>query len=215
MGGTIRSDGSEIDLWGRALAGDREAFWQAVEPHLPELLYRARRDLAYHRSMGDLLPGEPTAPEVVADALARAWRLRRRKPSDQSLRVWLLGRLYRVIRDTVLRERRLQRLWSVTLENPVPVENPTLVDDEFYDWYQPDDLPRWEDALPSDEPTPDLLVEEKEVFAGGRADVRQAAVLRDEHGLSPREVGQVLGVGTEEAHRLLAQAPSPGADATG
>ncbi len=196
-------EATERALWERVRQGDKKAFWEVVEPLLPELLYRARHDVAYHRSMGDLLPGEPEPHEVVADALARAWRLRSRKPADQSVRVWLLGTLHRVIRDRVRQERGLQRFWALALEDPVTEGSAEALDETFYDWYQPDDAPRWEDLLPGPAPSPEECVELEELGARPDPDARQAVVLRDEHGLTHEEIAHVLGRSVEEVDGLL------------
>ena len=56
--------------WRGVLAGDKDAYRRAVEPHLPELLAAAARELRYRRAVGDLRPQDLTADELGA----RPWR---------------------------------------------------------------------------------------------------------------------------------------------
>ena len=67
------------------LAGDKDAYRRAVEPHLPELLAAAARELRYRRAVGDLRPQDLTADELVGETLARGWRDRARKSAGQEV----------------------------------------------------------------------------------------------------------------------------------
>ncbi|ARA92184.1 hypothetical protein AWN76_002670 [Rhodothermaceae bacterium RA] len=193
--------------WPAVLDGDRTAFHRLIEPHLDELLRAARRDLAYHRQLGDLPPDFVTPEELVGETLLRAWKSRRQRPAGLSLRAWLLGTQHRVLQKLIRAERLERGLWAVSLEDPLPPE-PLFDDDEsFWEWYQPDDLPRWEDAIPDeDAPLPDEALEDESALGGLEPEPRQVLLLHDRHALTLAEVAVATGRSVRETARLLQEA---------
>lgn len=193
--------------WQAVLGGDRTAYNRMVEPHLEELIRAARRDIRYHQHLGDLAPGDLTPEELVGEALLRAWRSRRRRPSEVSLRAWLLGTQHRVLQKVIQAEHLERDLWAVSLEDPVPPA--PLFDDEasFWEWYQPDDVTRWEDVIPADLPPagemPDV---EEEATHGLEPEPRRVLLLHDEHELPLAEVAVATGQTVRETVALLEQA---------
>jgi hypothetical protein len=99
------------------------------------------------------------------ETLSRAWRDQLRKPASLGIRPWLLGQQFRVLTRIVRQERLLQRLVSTSLEAPVP-EPPIYDNDEsFWEWFQPDEMVRWEDILSGDaHPELSRLIETFPVF---------------------------------------------------
>jgi RNA polymerase sigma-70 factor (ECF subfamily) len=80
-------------------------------------------------------------------------------------------------------------------------------DESFWEWYQPDDVTRWEDLVA--EPTqltPDEVVEAEEKLRSLAPRERLVYVLHDVHGLTPKEVAQAAGVAPQEVLRLLDRA---------
>ncbi len=75
-----------------ALAGERERelFSTLVERHLKRFYNFVRREIAYHLAIGDLLPGEVTAADVVDAALLRAYREFVKNPAGHEIKNWLL-----------------------------------------------------------------------------------------------------------------------------
>jgi ribosome-associated translation inhibitor RaiA len=67
-----------------------ELFSTLVERHLQKLYNFVRREIAYHLAIGDLLPGEVTAQEVVDAALLRAYREFAQNPAGHEIKHWLL-----------------------------------------------------------------------------------------------------------------------------
>jgi RNA polymerase sigma-70 factor (ECF subfamily) len=184
--------------------GDRFAFNRLVEPFLEELLTAARRDLGYHRFRGEPAARDITAEELVGETLLRAWASRHERPEGVSLRAWLLGTQHRVLRKLIERPRWERDLWAISLDEPLPPE--PLYDDEesFWEWYQPDDIERWEDVFPDTLPNPeeDFLLKETETYPL-EVDERQALLLFDEHKLSMIEVAYALGVTVERAAEMV------------
>ncbi len=193
--------------WQAALDGDRAAFNRLVEPFLEELLTAARRDLGYHRFRGEPAARDITPEELVGETLLRAWASRKERPEGVSLRAWLLGTQHRVLRKLIERPRWERDLWAISLEEPLPPE--PLYDDEesFWEWYQPDDLEKWEDVFPDNVPNPeeDFLLKEIETYPLA-VDERQALLLYEEHKLTMIEVAYALGVTVERAAEMVRNA---------
>jgi RNA polymerase sigma-70 factor (ECF subfamily) len=182
-------------------------FSASVAPYVGELLEAARREVNYRVALGDLGPDDLGPEELVGETLARAWRDRDRRPASLSLRPWLLALLHRVSESIVRREKRLRKLAPVSLERAVPP--PPIYDDdeEFWEWYQPDDMTRWEDvATEPIELTPEEIVEAEERLRSLAPRTRLAWLLRHVHRLTLPEIAQALGVQVQEAARLIAEA---------
>lgn len=172
-----------------------------------ELLEAARREVRYRIAMGELRPDDLTSEELVGETLARASRDRGRRPAALGERAWLLALLHRVSEDIVRNEVRFRQLAAVSLEAKPPPE-PFYDDDEgFYEWYQPDEMTRWEDLVA--EPaslTPEEVVAAEEELRSLAPRTRLVYVLHDIHRLSVAEIAQAIGIPGEEVLRLLAEA---------
>ena len=179
-----------------------------MKPHLQELFEAARRELRYRVALGDFQPDLLTAEELVDETLARTWRDRHRRPPLLKFRVWLLAVLFRVAEAIARDEAQFRKLASESLEAPVPPE-PFYDDDEsFWEWYQPDELTRWEDvaADPSSLSPEDAVAAYEQLTRSLDPRARQVFVLHTIHGVPLRDVAQALGISESEAKRLLAEA---------
>ncbi|HWQ37622.1 MAG TPA: hypothetical protein VNM24_03285 [Burkholderiales bacterium] len=202
--------------WQRALAGDRQAFWAIVEPHLAEMLQAAGRDIRYHESLGQLGPQDLAPEELVGETLIRAWHGRHHRPRRLSLRAWLLGSQHRVLQWIVAREQRLRQIWSVSLESAPPRE-PVIYDDDasYWEWHQPDDFVRWEDLIPGDVPAPEEFIALEEAPLDQLdAQARQALLLRFEHRLAVAEIAYILRLPVEQTRRLIGELRTEARSAT-
>lgn len=189
--------------------GDRDGYRRLVEPLLEDLERLARHEIAYHVSLGDLDKDWIDPEELVGETLARAWRQRRHKPELLSLKAWLAAVLLRTADDIAAKRRRtLQVEEAVSLEDPAP-EPPIYDDDEeFWEWYQPDDYTKWEDVLADDMATPEELAILLESHESERLPAlqRRALVLHDEQRLPLREVAVVLRLSVAETRDVLREA---------
>jgi RNA polymerase sigma-70 factor (ECF subfamily) len=96
---------------------------------------------------------------------------------------------------------------SISLEAPVPPEPIYDDDEEFWEWYQPDEMTRWEDALDAPVMTPDEAASaDEELVRDLDPKAREAFLLFELHGVPLPEVALALGVPVEEAERLIEQA---------
>ncbi|UKJ76499.1 RNA polymerase sigma factor [Azospirillum brasilense] len=194
--------------WEAALRGDRAAFQAIVTPHLKELFEAARRELQYRVAIGDLSPDDLTPEELAGEVLIRAWQDRHRRPPGVGTRAWLLALLFRVVVDIVRREARFRNLAKVSLEARVPAE-PVYDDDEsFWEWYQPDEMTRWEDVVQDrSSMTPEQAAAAAEAFTrllDPRA--RHVFLLAEVYRVPLPKAAMALGLSVPEAARWLADA---------
>ncbi|HVI04584.1 MAG TPA: sigma-70 family RNA polymerase sigma factor [Sphingomicrobium sp.] len=192
----------DAGAWERCMDGDRQAFQQLILSHLDELFAAAQRDLRYHVMLRDLRQHDLSPEELVGETLLRAWRDRLRKPASLGIRPWLLGLQFRVLTRIVRQERLLQRLVSTSLEAPAP-EPPIYDDDEsFWEWFQPDEMVRWEDILSGDA-HPDFALDLLDRDVPGLSPLaRQVLVLRRVHSLTFAEIASGLRISYERLSQL-------------
>jgi len=107
----------------------------------------AERELLYHQYLGHFRPDDFKAEELVGEAILWAWRTRRNRPEDISVKAWLLGTLQRVVERKVKQVAVLESIECVALESPVLSETRFDDDQSYWDWHQPDDFTKWEDII--------------------------------------------------------------------
>ena len=200
------------DIWEKIVAGDREAFDRLVEQEMANLLEAARHEIAYYESIGDYPPDYITPEELVAEAMIRAWDNREKKPKGMEPRAWLFAMLFRAADALAARRRDIQRHETLPLEQKIPdvplVNDPVYDDDEeFYEWYQPDEALKWEDVIGNIDLEPDLLMEAVEA-APKRLEPkeRRAAMLYCRFGLSLEQTCRVLEEKPEVVTQLVEKA---------
>lgn len=198
----------------RAPAADIERFSAAVRPLLEPLARHVRREMAFLRARGELEGDFPAAGDVVDETLARALQeLRRRPQSDLGK-----GTLYRIagrVLAEAVRQRRRERGRFVSLERRLP-ERQALdedIDQAVYDYWQPEQVLKLEDAVPIDGPTPEEAVEREElrrvlgqVLAELPQGWREAVLLTQAEELPHDEVARQLGISREELQQRIEHA---------
>lgn len=212
--GTEAASGEDRDTearyWEAVGRDDRAAFSALVEPLLADLEELARHEIAYYTSLGDLDADWITPTELVGETLTVAWRGRRRKPRSLSLKAWLSGILLRTAERIARHRRRTREVEeAVSLEDPVPP--PPIYDDdeEFWEWYQPDDLTRYEDVLPATTVTPEdiaFVLESAEQRERLPALERRVLLLHDRQHLPLPEIAVILRRSVEEVRVALISA---------
>ncbi len=205
-----RDPDTETRYWEAVARDDRAAFSTLVEPLLGDLEELARHEIAYFTSLGDLDEDWITPKELVGETLAAAWRGRRRKPRALSLKAWLSGILLRTAERIVRHRRRTREVEeAVSLEAPAP--SPPIYDDdeEFWEWYQPDDLLRYEDVLPATTVTPEdvaFVLESTKQRGRLPALERRVLLLHDRQHLPLPEIAVILRRSVEEVRIALVSA---------
>lgn len=192
------------DDWTNVLAGDKAEFKRLTGPLLKTLRRAARHELNCATSIGDLDRDFLTPDDLVGEALLRAWRGRKHRPRDLDLKAWSHTLLFRVMDAVIAKQKTLRSKETVSLEEPVPEE--LLYDDNesFYEWYQPDDLIRWEDVIPVNEPTPEEIVAALEQQNEDLPSLsRRVLALHDLEGVSLTQTAAALRMSVDETQRLL------------
>ncbi|MFT5353459.1 MAG: DNA-directed RNA polymerase specialized sigma24 family protein [Polyangiales bacterium] len=114
------------------------SFIAAVRPLVPDLLASATHHIRYHQALGDLVD-ELSPEELVGETLVRASHRGARTPHGVSLRSWLLTLETRTMDALIARSTNERKLWSFSLDEPIPPPTATEFDDGFWDWFQPDE----------------------------------------------------------------------------
>lgn len=218
-----RTTSIDID-WDKVVAGDRKEFDRLVEAELDNLLELAMHELSYRVAVGDLPPSYMTAAELVGEAMIRAWDNRDKKPKGMEPRAWLFAMLLRTADAIAERRRKIEELEALSTDAPIPdvplVVDPVYDDDEeFYEWYQPDEALKWEDVLPATSFTPEdfvELMEETKEEAQTRKErgeateklllKRRASLLCYRYGFSLKQVCRILEKTPGEVAPLLEEA---------
>ena len=148
-------------------AGDHEAIFQLIRPHLERLSDFVSHELAYVEANGDLAPGELTTDDVVDAVVLRAYDELAKDPARGDLRRWLLQLALQQIESEVKRLKRDHRK-TVSLEQGIPLtpaaEEVTRLGEEILEFYQPDEVLKMEDIVPDLQvPSPEQELETKEL----------------------------------------------------
>jgi DNA-directed RNA polymerase specialized sigma24 family protein len=182
-----------------------------VRPHLEELYHFIRRELAYHRALGDLAPSDATADEILDSTLVRGYERFPQRPQHLEVLPWLTGLALEVLEEEMAAHRvRERRVATEEREPETPMDVTDDIDTEIYEFYQPDEVVRLEDVLPNPEsPIPEeaeallernLLVQEVLALLPRRW--RQALMLIDVHEMKEEQAGDILGYGSDELKRV-------------
>ncbi|MBW1998176.1 MAG: hypothetical protein JRJ29_09460 [Deltaproteobacteria bacterium] len=204
MNGTKHVEGAP---WEAALKGDRSAFNRLAEPYLDDLKRFAEREIRYHQYLGHFPEDDLKPEDLVGEALLRAWRARRNRPRDISMKAWLLGILQRVVQREVWKQVRLENVETISLEAPVPSDNGSDDDQSFWEWHQPDDFTRWEDVIEDRSILPEEAVEfEEEEIYDLPPRSRKVLLLHERDRLPPQEVAYVMNLSVKETLDALGSA---------
>jgi len=183
----------------------REARLVIDAPMIARLEAVARRELAYLRAAGDLPQDYPTTADVVDEAIASAtaaWR-----PGARADEAWV--ELLRALYSAIDREVEIGRRYgeALSLEAPVPAgpeEVPeAMVEEEFYEFYQPDEILTLADVLSDSEPVEEPDEESLAERLGEQALVadvlkalpvawRRALLLADDERLADEDIARIL-----------------------
>ncbi len=198
--------------WDAIINGDCDAFDRLVEAEMANLLESARHEIAGYEAAGDFPPGYITPEELVGEAMIHAWDERMKKPPEMKPRAWLHAMLFRAADTLAAKRREIQAHETQPLEEKLPdaplVADPIYDDDEeFYEFYQPDEVLKFEDVIGSIDLEPDLLMEVIEQQPKQlQLKERRCALLRFRFGFGFEQVCRIVGEKPETVARLLQQA---------
>jgi RNA polymerase sigma factor (sigma-70 family) len=193
----------------------REAFFNQVKRNLKGLYRFIRHRLAYLESIGDLVPGELNAEDVVDSVFMRAYHEYVKQPGERNFADWLNEIANKEI-DSQVRRLKSQRDSAVHIEEDVPETPPeeevTSLGEEILYFYQPDDDLKLEDIFPdADVSTPEQWAAAKEelvqcinaALATMPEDWRKAFKLRHVDRLTTDELAEVLDEAAPQIEELL------------
>ncbi len=185
-----------------------------IEPLLQRLERIIRRELAYLRHCGELPGDYPGVQDVLDEAIIAVkadWQ--QQDCADASLQR-LLREAYRVI-DAELEASRRKGTWISLDASPAPDaedEAEAMVEEEMFEFYQPDDTLKLSDVLVDDTvPTPDLELEEEqqafalETISGLPLSWRRVLLLADFEQLSTTEIAAILALESKQIDTWLQQ----------
>jgi len=187
---------------------------EALMPYMKHLRAFVRRELAYYEALGLIRTGELDPQDVVDEVVEAALTLWDMRPPG-SLRPWLLQLALRRLRRYLLAARQ-RPSDEIPLEQLVPAEEQVgqTMDDEFWEFYVPDEVLAWEDLVPDPTaPEPEKFVtaaELSEPLSGALARlgprVREVFVLYALEGLTVEEIAHMYGWDVDTVKRFLARA---------
>jgi RNA polymerase sigma factor (sigma-70 family) len=179
-----------------------------IDRELSELYNFVRREIAMAQAQGDLKRGDLAVAEIVDEVALTALEQYEERPEKLNFRPWLFQLALDLIKR---RKREIERDYkALTSFEVTDVEQPE-VEDEIYDFYQPDDEVRLKDLI-SDGclPTPEETVAEREfqqhinrALAQLPRRWREAFILFSVEGLTLEEVARVTRQPVDATRRAI------------
>jgi RNA polymerase sigma factor (sigma-70 family) len=198
---------------------NREFAVSMLSRHLRHVYHFVRHRLAELRALGDILPDDLTAEEVVDAVVLRAYReLAREQPSARDLRRRLMAWAREQLDGEVKRLKEWRRRTPVHIEDDVPETPPaeavSRLGEEILEFYEPEEDLKVEDVLPDlSVANPEQEAERRELewcmgaaLAGLPEQWRRALELHLVEGRPRAEAAQALGTSEEEAQHMLDRA---------
>jgi DNA-directed RNA polymerase specialized sigma24 family protein/ribosome-associated translation inhibitor RaiA len=197
-------------------AGSVEDARPMIEKLLPKLERAVKRELTFLRSQGDLPPNYPTIQDVVDEVVAAAIATWKPGMNSQEAYLRLLKEMHEVLDKEVQASRTFGEM--VSLEEQAPIDPSdqaeNMVDEEFYEFWQPDELLSIEDVIAgeaSEIPTTGTRDDQK---AGYTLRLlkdlpiawRRALMLHELEDIAEKEVAKILGVDLPTVSSRITQA---------
>jgi DNA-directed RNA polymerase specialized sigma24 family protein/ribosome-associated translation inhibitor RaiA len=178
----------------------------------PALTGHARRELAYLRAVGEVPYGSPQVEDVVDEALTTVISEGDMVLNEDDLLTAALRQLYQAIDAEIEAERFM--IESVPLNSEIP-DDPEddaeeMVEEEFYEFYQPDDHVTLADVLYQ----PDTQEQERLVSAQDEVSLaevvkelprtwRRAFLLLTQDRMAPMQIGAILNLVAADVEDLV------------
>ncbi|RLD15786.1 hypothetical protein DRI50_03435 [candidate division KSB1 bacterium] len=186
----------------------QEAFEKYVEEIMPRLYSFALKEVRNRIYQGQLRQGDIQVKDVLDEAIVRVSDMIKNETEfkEKEVKKELYRHIIRIINKWT-KERRSQ---LSILDKTIPPEE---IDNELYEFYQPDDILHVEDVIPDTVETPEDEVEEEElqksidqVISMMPDKWRQAFRLIELEGFSPDEVAMIQDRSVEEVKKEVEMA---------
>lgn len=127
-----------------------------IEPLLPQLERVVRRELVYLHNSGELPVDYPTVQDVVDEAVAATTAGWHAGESGDDLLRRLLREAFAALDRDIAASRRYGEMLSLDAvpRRDAEAQSEAMVEEEFYEFYQPDDILRVSDVLPDETAIP-------------------------------------------------------------
>ena len=194
---------------------NREVFFKSAIQQLDRLYEFVRHQLAYLESVGDLMPGELSAEDVVDAAMLRAYHEFVKQPAEREVGSWLID-LAKAHIEREVKKLKAVRNRTVHIEKRIPetppAEEVVTLGEEILDFYEPDQALKLEDVFPDvDVSSPeDFVAAEEELvqcinaaLAAMPKEWSRALHLHHRGGLTLQELGEVLQKDEPEIEHIL------------
>jgi RNA polymerase sigma factor (sigma-70 family) len=136
----------------KAEAERRALYFDLIEDHLDRVYDTVRRELTYLEVGGSVPEGYLSLRDLVDATILKGLDQFEQRPTEFSVGRWMTRLAFETIEDEARTARRALPEAPVSLQATLEAaaEDPTEADQEMFEFYQPDDIPRLEDLV-SDE----------------------------------------------------------------
>uniref|UniRef100_UPI0025FBA0C0 sigma-70 family RNA polymerase sigma factor n=1 Tax=uncultured Brevundimonas sp. TaxID=213418 RepID=UPI0025FBA0C0 len=136
-----------------AAEADRRAFFfDLIEDHLDTVYNSVRRELTYLECSGSVPAGYLSVGDIVDATILNGLNRFERRPTEFSVRDWLTQLAFETVEAEAQAARRAvpEGAASIEAEPEAPAEDPTVADQDMFEFYQPDDVLRLEELIADD-----------------------------------------------------------------
>ncbi len=191
-------------------AEHKQDFFSAVNALMPEVKKFIEHELNYMRSQGDLPWDFPEVQDVLDEVLVRAFETEQRSESKDEIKNWLIQLSIDVLAEESAKFKAESQMtpkekWYDPLDQ--------VTDEEFWEFYQPDDGAHIEDLESDYEADPEKYVENvsmahyfQQVLQQLPARWRRALELVYQNQVSPEQAAKCLKVSQEALEDMLEKA---------
>lgn len=194
----------------------RALYFDLIEDHLDDVYNQVRRELTYMEANGDVPDRYFSVGTLVDATILKGLERFEERPDEFSVGDWLARIAYETIDEEARKARRAIPWDAASLERPPekPAEDPTVSDQEMFEFYQPDEVLHLEDLVPQEgiEDPETATARHELAIAVHRAVAalprlwRQALFALDVEDMTPERAAAVLGRTPQEVAEAAAQA---------
>jgi RNA polymerase sigma factor (sigma-70 family) len=199
-----------------AEAERRQLFFDLIEDHLDTVYDTVRRELTYLECSGSVPAGYLSVRDLVDATILNGLDRFERRPTEFSVRDWLTQLAFETIEAETLAARRAvpEDATSIDSKPRAPAEEPTVPDEEMFEFYQPDDVLLLEELVADDGgDDPETAVAKRQdalflhrAMAGLPALWRRVLFLVDLNDTPLEKASSVLGIPEDDVTRIVQSA---------
>lgn len=179
----------------------KEAYRNLIQSILPKLINFTRRELRSHELFSDRDPSGILVKEIIDEAIANVASEIQGEFNKRETR----RRLYKEIMNIIEQKVQGRHKKPLSLEKEIY----EIDEQDFFEFYQPDETLRLEDILPGQEWPEDqeeLMLSLQEILEELPEDLRQAFTLTQLNDFSPEEVAMIQDKPVEKIKEEIEQA---------